>query len=94
MFDEEPDDGMDALTMAYANGRSDQFEDDCAIVKALLEECDDAVEIGDGRLNVTRIREMLEAHFTPGQCFPDACKTPSECDSMGCKKAGAQGGSQ
>ena len=49
-------------TAAYAEGRGDQYEDDCAAVRRLLEELDDADELSGGRINTTRVREML-AHF-------------------------------
>jgi hypothetical protein len=52
----------DGLTEAYAEGRSDQFADDCAVVRLLLENCDDADAESDGRMNTTRIRELL-SHF-------------------------------
>jgi hypothetical protein len=47
------------LTEAYAEGRKDQLDVSCEVVASLLSECDDAVKTSDGRLNVSRIRELL-----------------------------------
>ena len=53
-------------TEVYAEGRSDQYADDGAVVRLLLENCDDADKESDGRMNTTRIRELL-THFDDAQ---------------------------
>ena len=75
----------DAETAAYAEGRGDQYEDDCAVVRLLFENLDDVDVMGDGFINTTRVRELL-AHFDvprPVECSGFECSRP-ECDSMGC----------
>ncbi len=75
----------DAETAAYAEGRGDQFEDDCAVVRLLFENLDDVDLMGNGFINTTRVRELL-AHFDvprPVECSGLGCSRP-ECDSMGC----------
>lgn len=75
----------DNETAAYASGRGDQYEEDCGIVRLLFEELDDVDVLRDGRINTTRVREML-SHFDlprPAEC---SCsdRLRSECDSVGC----------
>ena len=57
-----PQQAQEALTEAYAEGRGDQFEDDCAIVRDLFDELNDVDVLKDGFINTTRVREVL-SHF-------------------------------
>jgi len=74
-----------AQTEAYAEGRGDQFEDDCAVVRLLFDNLNDVDVMNDGFINTTRVRELL-AHFDipqPVECSDLGCNRP-ECDSWGC----------
>jgi len=46
----------------YEEGRGDEYENDCAVIALLRSELDDADAVGDGRINTTRVRELL-THF-------------------------------
>jgi hypothetical protein len=76
---------QDKETHAYAEGRGDQYEDDCTIVRLLFENLDDADVMTDGRINTTRVRELLSHFDLPAEveCSGIGC-TRAECDAMGC----------
>lgn len=74
-----------AETSAYAEGRGDQFEDDCAVVRLLFDNMNDVDVMSDGRINTTRVRELLSHFDIPNEveCVGFQCGRP-ECDSLGC----------
>jgi hypothetical protein len=76
---------VDAETQAYAEGRSDQFEDDCTVVRLLFENLDDEDVMGSGFINTTRVRELLGQFDIPAavECSGIECTRP-ECGAMGC----------
>lgn len=52
-------------TEIYADGRADQYEQDLNVIRRLLENCDDEDSIGDGRINTSRVRELLADLLPP-----------------------------
>lgn len=81
----EPAQEMTDETKAYAEGRGDQFADDCAVVRLLFDNLNDVDVMEDGRINTTRVRELL-SHFdvpAPVECSGLEC-TRAECSALGC----------